>query len=212
MSTFYSHISCFKLHATLISCSLFIDFREKTDTITQCIRPPHEDPAPFHYSNCPPPSSKDWTSPPGSTFNARHIITNKVISSFKSLLTNTPLEGLLAENMGLGKTIQAIVLIGTSKEQLITNPQCSTPTINICPPCLITNLPSEIPKHSQAGVLQAKIYHGPTCHSLCKADISKCDIIITSYNTITQELKQIHTLTLFISKINWHCIILDEAQ
>ncbi|MBW0490328.1 hypothetical protein O181_030043 [Austropuccinia psidii MF-1] len=31
------------------------------------------------------------TSPPGSTFDARHIITNKVISSFKSLFTNTPL-------------------------------------------------------------------------------------------------------------------------
>ncbi|MBW0508867.1 hypothetical protein O181_048582 [Austropuccinia psidii MF-1] len=68
------------------------------------------------------------TSPPGSTFNARHIITNKVISSFKSLSTNTPLGGLLGDIIGLGKTIQAIALIGTSKEQLITNPQGSTPT------------------------------------------------------------------------------------
>ncbi|MBW0519299.1 hypothetical protein O181_059014 [Austropuccinia psidii MF-1] len=55
-------------------------------------------------------------------FNARHIIKNKVINSFKSLLTNTPLEGLLADDMEVGKTIQAIALIGTSKEQLITNP------------------------------------------------------------------------------------------
>ncbi|MBW0573389.1 hypothetical protein O181_113104 [Austropuccinia psidii MF-1] len=62
------------------------------------------------------------TSPPGSTFNARHIITNKVVSSFKSLLTNTPLGGLLADDMGLGRTIQAIALIGTSKEWLIINP------------------------------------------------------------------------------------------
>ncbi|MBW0561583.1 hypothetical protein O181_101298, partial [Austropuccinia psidii MF-1] len=50
------------------------------------------------------------TSPPGSTFNARHIITNKVVSSFESLSTNTPLGGLLADDMGLGKTIQAIAL------------------------------------------------------------------------------------------------------
>ncbi|MBW0551080.1 hypothetical protein O181_090795 [Austropuccinia psidii MF-1] len=56
------------------------------------------------------------TSPPGSTSNARHIITNKVVRSFESLLTNTPLGRLLANNMGLGKTIQAISLIGTSKE------------------------------------------------------------------------------------------------
>ncbi|MBW0513996.1 hypothetical protein O181_053711 [Austropuccinia psidii MF-1] len=84
------------------------------------------------------------TSPPGSTVNARHIITKNVISSFKSLSTNTPLGGLLVDDMGLSKTIQAIVLIGTSKERLITNPQCSTPTIITFPPCLITNWKSEI--------------------------------------------------------------------
>ncbi|MBW0572120.1 hypothetical protein O181_111835 [Austropuccinia psidii MF-1] len=68
-------------------------------------------------------------SPPRSTFNARHIITDKVISSFESLLPNTPLGGLLVDDMGLGRTIQAMALIGTSKERLITNPQCSTPTL-----------------------------------------------------------------------------------
>ncbi|MBW0528784.1 hypothetical protein O181_068499 [Austropuccinia psidii MF-1] len=88
--------------------------------------------------------------------------------------------------MGLGRTIQAIALIGTSKERLIANPHCSMPTMIICPPCLITNWKSEISKHAQAGVLQAKIYHGPTCHSLSEAGILEYDIIITSYNTITQ--------------------------
>ncbi|MBW0528423.1 hypothetical protein O181_068138 [Austropuccinia psidii MF-1] len=152
------------------------------------------------------------TSPPGSTFNARHIITNNVVSSFESLSTNTPLGGVLADNMGLGKPIQSIALIGTSKEQLIANPHCSTPTMIICPPCLITNWQSEISKHAQAGALQAKIYHGPTHHSLSKANILKYDIIITSYNTITQEFKQTNTSTSFILKINWNCIILDEAH
>ncbi|MBW0500292.1 hypothetical protein O181_040007 [Austropuccinia psidii MF-1] len=72
---------------------------------------------------------KLWaTSPAGSTFHARHIIKNKVFSSFKSLLTNAPVGGLLTDDMGLGKTIQAIALIGTSKEWLITKPQSSTPT------------------------------------------------------------------------------------
>ncbi|MBW0472536.1 hypothetical protein O181_012251 [Austropuccinia psidii MF-1] len=62
------------------------------------------------------------TSPLGSTFNVRHIITNKFVSSFDSLLTNTTLEGLLADDMGLGKIILAIALICTSKERLITDP------------------------------------------------------------------------------------------
>ncbi|MBW0537033.1 hypothetical protein O181_076748 [Austropuccinia psidii MF-1] len=143
MSTFYSHIYCFKLHATLISCSLFIDFQAKTDTITQWIRPPHsiiQTPLLPHqktglafFWDREIPNGKSacnlWaTSPPGSTFNARHIIPNKVVSSFESLSTNTLLGGLLADDMGLSKTIQAISLIGTSKERLITNAQCSTPT------------------------------------------------------------------------------------
>ncbi|MBW0460946.1 hypothetical protein O181_000661 [Austropuccinia psidii MF-1] len=152
------------------------------------------------------------TSPPGSTFNARHIITNKVVNSFESLLTNTPLGRLLADDMGLGKTIQAVAPIGTSKEWLITNPKCSMPTMIIFPPRLITNRKSEISKHGQAGALQGKIYHGPTYQSLCKDNILKYDIIITSYNTITPEFKQTNTSTFFIFKINWNCIILDEAQ
>ncbi|MBW0501177.1 hypothetical protein O181_040892 [Austropuccinia psidii MF-1] len=114
--------------------------------------------------------------------------------------------------MGLGKTIQAIALIGTSKECLITNPQHSMPTIIIFPPRLIANWKSEISKHAQPGALQAKIYHGPTCHSLCKANILKCDMIIPSYNNIIQEFKQTHTSTFFILKLNWHCIILHEAH
>ncbi|MBW0511083.1 hypothetical protein O181_050798 [Austropuccinia psidii MF-1] len=70
-----------------------------------------------------------WANePPISTFNARHIITNKVVSSFKSLLSNNPLGGLLLDDMELGKTIKANALIVTSKERLITNPHCSTPT------------------------------------------------------------------------------------
>ncbi|MBW0520782.1 hypothetical protein O181_060497 [Austropuccinia psidii MF-1] len=35
------------------------------------------------------------TSPAGSTINSRHIFTNKVVSSFESLLNNTPLEDCL---------------------------------------------------------------------------------------------------------------------
>ncbi|MBW0530982.1 hypothetical protein O181_070697 [Austropuccinia psidii MF-1] len=67
--------------------------------------------------------------PLGSTLKSRHIITNKMVSSFKSLLTNTTFGGLLADDMGLGRTIQAISLIGTSKKHLIITPNFPTPTV-----------------------------------------------------------------------------------
>ncbi|MBW0572170.1 hypothetical protein O181_111885 [Austropuccinia psidii MF-1] len=57
-----------------------------------------------------------------------------------------------------------------------------------------------------------QIFHGPTHHSLSEADILKCDIIITSHITITQEFKQTKTSTSFIFKINWHHIVLDEVH
>ncbi|MBW0577501.1 hypothetical protein O181_117216 [Austropuccinia psidii MF-1] len=76
------------------------------------------------------PAHRLWAiSPPGYTWNARHIITNKVVSSFNSLAANTHLCGLLSNDRGLVKTIQAIALIVTSKEKLISNPQHTTPTI-----------------------------------------------------------------------------------
>ncbi|MBW0545387.1 hypothetical protein O181_085102 [Austropuccinia psidii MF-1] len=110
------------------------------------------------------------------------------------------------DDIVLGKTIQAIALIDTSKQQLITNPNAPHS------PFLITNWRSEISKHSQDGALKANIYHGPTCHSLSEADILQCDIIITSLNTIPQEFKQTETSTSCIFQINWHCIILDEVH
>ncbi|MBW0559344.1 hypothetical protein O181_099059 [Austropuccinia psidii MF-1] len=49
------------------------------------------------------------TSPPGSTFNSRHIITDQVVSSFESFLTNTPLGGLLTDDMGSGKPFRPLL-------------------------------------------------------------------------------------------------------
>ncbi|MBW0495214.1 hypothetical protein O181_034929 [Austropuccinia psidii MF-1] len=139
-----------------------------------------------------------------ATFHARHIIKSKVVSSFKSLLTNTPLGGLLTDDMGLGKTIQDIALIGTSKKWLITNYHWSTPT-SLNHQLAIRNI------QACSGKLQASTYHAPTCHSLSEADILKCDIVITSNNTITQKFKQTNISRSCIFKINWHHIILDEA-
>ncbi|MBW0511928.1 hypothetical protein O181_051643 [Austropuccinia psidii MF-1] len=84
------------------------------------------------------------------------------------------------------------------------------PIIIIFPRCLITNWQSVISKHAKANALQANTYHGPTPHSFSEANILKCDIVITSYNTFTQEFIQTETSTSCIFKINWHCIILDE--
>ncbi|MBW0541633.1 hypothetical protein O181_081348 [Austropuccinia psidii MF-1] len=59
-------------------------------------------------------------------------ISNCQSNPTQTLFVDTPLGGMLADDMGLGKIIQATALTGTTKERLITNPQRSMPTIIIC--------------------------------------------------------------------------------
>ncbi|MBW0477933.1 hypothetical protein O181_017648 [Austropuccinia psidii MF-1] len=49
------------------------------------------------------------TSPLGSTFKARHIVTNKVFSSFECLLTNTLLEDCLSMIWDLVKPFRPLL-------------------------------------------------------------------------------------------------------
>ncbi|MBW0471509.1 hypothetical protein O181_011224 [Austropuccinia psidii MF-1] len=109
---------------------------------------------------------------------------NKMVISLKSLPTNTPLGRLLADYVVLGKTIQDIALMGTSKEPLITNYHCYMPTL-INHQLALRNIQA-----CSGWALQANIYHGSTHHSLSKANILQCDIFIASYNTITQEFNK----------------------
>ncbi|MBW0475580.1 hypothetical protein O181_015295 [Austropuccinia psidii MF-1] len=149
MSTFYSHISLLKTTPPSYPALFTLNSKQKllqlpSGSDLPIMTPPHsmiQTPLLPHQRTAlgflwdqEIPNGQSacglWaTSPPGSTFNARHIITNKVVSSFESLLTNTPLGGLLADDMGLGKIFQDIALIDTSKEQIITNHQCSMPTL-----------------------------------------------------------------------------------
>ncbi|MBW0497117.1 hypothetical protein O181_036832 [Austropuccinia psidii MF-1] len=100
----------------------------------------------------------------------------------------------LMDDMGLVKAIQAIALIGTHL------------------PTFLTKWESEISKHSWAESLQAKLYYGPTHQSFSEANLLQCDIISTSYNTITQEFKQTNTSPSCVFQINSTHIILNEAQ
>ncbi|MBW0539912.1 hypothetical protein O181_079627 [Austropuccinia psidii MF-1] len=84
-----------------------------------------------------------------------------MVSSFESVLANTPLGGLHADDMGLGKTIQAIALIVTSKEWLIYTPTLHTYHYNL-PTCLNNQLESRnIEKFSG---LSAASQHLPRPH------------------------------------------------
>ncbi|MBW0519110.1 hypothetical protein O181_058825 [Austropuccinia psidii MF-1] len=69
-----------------------------------------------------PPHPLDPLLIPGTTLETR---SSAHLNLFQTI---PPLGGLLVDDMGLGKAIKAIALISTSKQWLIINSYCSTPT------------------------------------------------------------------------------------
>jgi SNF2 family DNA or RNA helicase len=103
---------------------------------------------------------------------------------------------ILADVMGLGKTLQAI--------GLITNNVASGHINNlvICPGTLIANWVKEIEKFSPD--LQVLVHSGGN-RSGTAAKILGYDVVLTSYDTLIQD----HAL---LSSIHWNLVVADEAQ
>mgnify|MGYP001767077093 FL=1 len=105
--------------------------------------------------------------------------------------------GCLADDMGLGKTVQTLALLQKEKE-------CSEhhPSLVIVPTSLLFNWQREAEKFAPA--LQVLCYHG-NGRAKYKDIMTMADVVLTSYGTVLRDIGM-------LSKINFHYIILDEAQ
>ncbi len=104
---------------------------------------------------------------------------------------------IIADDMGLGKTLQVITTLLKYKEDGLLDKE---PALVVVPTGLLTNWENEIQKF--APVLQSKIYHG-TGRKIEKKD--KFDILITTYGVARMDAPK-------LKKMNWHTLIIDEAQ
>ncbi|GAB2294479.1 DNA repair protein rad5b [Dionaea muscipula] len=128
--------------------------------------------------------------------------------------------GILADAMGLGKTVMAIALIharpgrGSSEEQQ-SNPNTHSSkakggTLVICPMALLGQWRDELEAHSEPGSLSVLVHYGggrtddPTI-------ISRHDVVLTTYNVVASTYKSRGTKSIFHS-IDWLRIVLDEAH
>ena len=104
--------------------------------------------------------------------------------------------GLLADDMGLGKTVQVIAHLARLQEA-----GRMTPTLVVCPKTLIPNWRREIAAFfPEFGTLTELV--GSRVRS---SDLECCDIVIASYDTVRRG-------QLEIAKVDWQCIVSDEAQ
>jgi SNF2 family DNA or RNA helicase len=140
------------------------------------------------------------------------------------------LGGILADMMGLGKTLSILSLVVGSLDQseawakervpapkddeipLVRNVKT---TLLVSPLSTITNWEEQIHQHIKPGTLKYYIYHGA---NRCK-DIEKLadyDLIITTYGSVASEfsgrLKKKKEGNYPLQQINWFRVVLDEAH
>lgn len=99
----------------------------------------------------------------------------------------------LADDMGLGKTIQIITFLSDKRTE-------NDKTLIVVPKTLLINWQREFAKFNPN--LNIVLYHGI---KRVKTDITNNDIIITTYQTLLNDIE-------IISKMKFNNIILDEAQ
>jgi SNF2 family DNA or RNA helicase len=112
------------------------------------------------------------------------------------------LNGCLADDMGLGKSVQVITRLVNEKEAM----ESVSPTLLIAPTSVVGNWVHEIAKF--APHLRAMIHHGSD-HIKQEAEFKAAslnhDIVITSFTLARKDEK-------LLSSVEWQRVVLDEAQ
>ncbi|RME83936.1 MAG: DEAD/DEAH box helicase [Caldilineae bacterium] len=108
----------------------------------------------------------------------------------------------LADDMGLGKSVQAISLLLREQIELGDLPQ---PTLLICPTSLLGNWRREFERF--APHLRVFIHYGPERprNGDFAATVSKYDVVLTSYSLARRDAE-------WVQQYTWYGLILDEAQ
>jgi SNF2 family DNA or RNA helicase len=115
-------------------------------------------------------------------------------------VTKLGLGACLADDMGLGKTLQTIALL------LQRRKDSKKPSLLVVPASLLANWKAELERF--APVLRVSFVHPSATPQVsevgAKEQLAVLDLVITSYGMLSRSL--------WLSKIKWDVIVLDEAQ
>lgn len=101
-----------------------------------------------------------------------------------SFLRRAGLGALLADDMGLGKTLQTICVIDGR-------------TLIVCPKSVVHNWIAELQRFRPS--LSASIYHG------ADREVPEHGVVVTTYALLRRDSEK-------LAAIDWHAVVLDEAQ
>ncbi|CAM8949787.1 unnamed protein product [Rhodiola kirilowii] len=112
--------------------------------------------------------------------------------------------GILADEMGMGKTIQAIALVLAKRERSLDTSQFTEPSLSgqsstgllevkgtlvICPVVAVTQWESEINRFTAKGSTKVLIYHGPL-RGKNLGQLSEYDFVLTTYALVESEYRR----------------------
>jgi superfamily II DNA or RNA helicase len=106
--------------------------------------------------------------------------------------------GVLADDMGLGKTLQAIALLAREKAER----RLDRPSLVVAPTSLAENWRRELARF--APHLRTLVLCGPGRHARHPL-AARAEVVITTYPVLVRDVAR-------LEKIDWHYVILDEAQ
>ncbi|CEP18383.1 hypothetical protein [Parasitella parasitica] len=121
--------------------------------------------------------------------------------------------GILADEMGMGKTIQTIALLLSDKQK---------PNLVIAPTVAIMQWKDEILKHTN-NALSVHVFHGQN-RTKKQSDLEKYDVVLSTYSIMESAFRRqeygvkktghaaIYKEKSILHKVKWHRVILDEAH
>ena len=148
-----------------------------------------------------------------------HIITGQEVFEAPKPMQG----GILADVMGLGKTLSILALIVDQIQEAKRfkargpvpgdeNIECNTRgTLIICPKSVLSNWTDQIKAHVKKDKLKWHTYHGPD-RQQDTYQLSKFDIVLTTYNTASAEFGDSTRKRRALASMNWFRIVLDEAH
>ncbi|KAF8527760.1 SNF2 family N-terminal domain-containing protein [Gautieria morchelliformis] len=111
---------------------------------------------------------------------------------YLNLATKTPQEtrpvlgkgGLMADAMGLGKTLTMLALILATKKD--TPSDFSNTTLIVVPLSVLSNWKTQIAEHCASGAITSHVYYD-SGRNLAPQDLPEFDVVITTYQVVTQD-------------------------
>jgi SWI/SNF related-matrix-associated actin-dependent regulator of chromatin subfamily C len=133
--------------------------------------------------------------------------------------------GILADMMGLGKTLSILSLITSTLDEAREFGRAvpsddipedfveinSKATLIICPKSVLSNWQEQVKQHTKPGRLQVYCYHGPS-RTQNLDELANYNIVLTSYSTAASEFSDKSKKRNALASIQWFRIVLDEAH